>query len=90
MRDAEELTITLPAAITAALRVAVARGGYGSEVELIADMVGDWTLSHPADDDLGYSVEELRALIQEGLDSGPGIPAEQVFAELRSRFRVAT
>lgn len=89
MRDAEELTITLPGAITAALRVAVARGGYGSEVELIADMVGDW-LSHPADDDLGYSVEELRALIQEGLDSGPGIPAEQVFAELRSRFRVAT
>jgi hypothetical protein len=27
--------------------------------------------------------QALRSLIQEGIDSGPGIPAEQVFADLR-------
>lgn len=27
--------------------------------------------------------EELRRLIQEGIDSGPGVPADEAFAELR-------
>lgn len=29
---------------------------------------------------------DLRAAIQEGIDSGPGIPAEDVFAELNARY----
>jgi hypothetical protein len=28
--------------------------------------------------------DDLRKLIQQGIESGPGIPAEQVFAELRT------
>lgn len=31
-------------------------------------------------------LEELRALIQEGLDSGPGRPADEVFARLEARY----
>ena len=31
-------------------------------------------------------LETLRAAIREGLNSGPGIPADQVFAELRARY----
>ncbi len=32
-------------------------------------------------------LEWLRAEIQKGADSGPGIPAEELFAELRQRTR---
>jgi len=35
----------------------------------------------------GWTVEELRREVQKGIDSGPGIPAEEVFAELRERYR---
>jgi antitoxin ParD1/3/4 len=30
---------------------------------------------------------DLRRAIQEGLDSGPGQPAEEVFSELRTKYR---
>ncbi|MBV9835662.1 MAG: type II toxin-antitoxin system ParD family antitoxin [Alphaproteobacteria bacterium] len=30
--------------------------------------------------------DRLRALIREGIDSGPGIPADEVFARLRSKY----
>jgi antitoxin ParD1/3/4 len=32
------------------------------------------------------ALDKLRALYQEGLDSGPTIPAEEVFAELRAKY----
>ena len=31
-------------------------------------------------------IEELRRLVQEGIDRGPGVDAEEVFARLRARF----
>lgn len=31
-------------------------------------------------------LETLRDAIKAGLDSGPGIPADEVFAELRARY----
>jgi antitoxin ParD1/3/4 len=31
-------------------------------------------------------LDELRRLVQEGIDSGPGVPADKVFAELRRRI----
>ncbi len=30
--------------------------------------------------------DRLKALIREGIDSGPGIPAEEVFARLRRKL----
>jgi antitoxin ParD1/3/4 len=32
-------------------------------------------------------LDALRAAIQQGVDSGPGIPAEEVFADVRARIR---
>jgi antitoxin ParD1/3/4 len=32
-----------------------------------------------------WTVEELRREIEKGMDNGPGIPAEEVFEELRQR-----
>jgi antitoxin ParD1/3/4 len=34
----------------------------------------------------GWSVEALRDAVQQGIDSGPGIPAEEVFDELKKRY----
>ena len=33
-------------------------------------------------------LEGLRAAVKAGLDSGPSIPADEVFAELRDRYAV--
>lgn len=33
-----------------------------------------------------YRLDELRALIMEGINSGPGAPMEQTFAELYARL----
>lgn len=35
----------------------------------------------------GWTVEELRREVQKGIDSGPGIPAEEVFARLDEKYR---
>lgn len=32
-------------------------------------------------------LEELRAFIKAGIDSGPGIPAEEVFVELEAKYQ---
>ncbi len=35
---------------------------------------------------LGQLSAELRQAIQDGIDSGPGIPADEVFTELNARY----
>ena len=44
---------------------------------------GAWT---PNRDTESRELEALRDAIKAGLDSGPGIPADEVFAELRARY----
>ena len=34
-------------------------------------------------------IEELRKAIAEGIESGPGIPADEVFARLEAKYRDA-
>ena len=38
------------------------------------------------DEQRDTELETLRDAIKAGLDSGPGIPADDVFAELRARY----
>ncbi|MBP1804385.1 ribbon-helix-helix domain-containing protein [Rubellimicrobium aerolatum] len=42
-----------------------------------------WARAHDTE---RRDLEALRAAIKTGLDSGPGLPAEKVFAELRARY----
>jgi antitoxin ParD1/3/4 len=37
--------------------------------------------------DRDFREEELRALILEGINSGPGVPHDEVFADLRLRLK---
>ena len=67
------------------MRSAVEAGEYASTSEAIRDAVREWKERR---DLLGYTVEELRVAVQEGLDSGTsefGSMAE-IIAEARRTF----
>jgi antitoxin ParD1/3/4 len=47
------------------------------------DALRDWRLRRKIE---SLETEELRRLVQEGIDSGPSLDAGEVFARLRARF----
>ena len=51
-----------------------------------ADIVSKLPPRHVYEAMLERLSAELRQTIQEGIDSGPPIPADQVFAELNARY----
>ena len=65
------------------MRRTVAGGEYASTSEVVREALREWTRSRDAE---RRDLDVLRAAIRAGLDSGPGIPADQVFAELRARY----
>ncbi|WP_172331816.1 type II toxin-antitoxin system ParD family antitoxin [Mangrovicoccus sp. HB161399] len=83
MATAERMTITMPTELAEVLRRAVAGGEYASASEVVREALRDWTRNRDAE---RLELEALRDAIKAGLESGPGIPAEQVFADLRARY----
>ncbi len=79
----ERMTITMPAEMAETLRQTVAGGEYASTSEVIREALRDWARKRDAE---RRDLELLREAIKAGLDSGPTIPADQVFAELRARY----
>jgi antitoxin ParD1/3/4 len=73
------MNISLPDSLKDFVEEQVARRGYGSASEYVRDLIR-------RDED----VQRFRALIREGLESGPGPVADAVFFEdLRARIRAA-
>lgn len=87
MPTVERMTITMPSEMAETLRRTVAGGEYASTSEVVREALRDWTRSRDAE---RRDLEALRAAIKTGLESGPGIPADQVFAELRARYAAKT
>lgn len=81
MSTIERLTITVPAEMAAAVRLAVETGGYASTSEVIREALRDWTRHHDTE---RRELESLREAIRVGFNSGPGLPAEEVYAELHA------
>lgn len=81
MSTIERLTITVPAEMAAIVRNAVEAGDYASTSEVVREALRDWTRQHDTE---RRELETLREAIRVGLDSGPGIPAEEVYAELQA------
>ena len=61
----------------------IASGRYNSKSEIVRDGL---RAIEDRERLRELKLQDLRAAIQEGEDSGPGIPAEEVFAEMRARI----
>jgi len=62
----------------------VKSGRYNSKSEIIRD--GLRTLEE-REQHRAIKLEALRKAVRKGMDSGPGIPAEEVFAELSAKYQ---
>jgi antitoxin ParD1/3/4 len=83
MANVEKLSVALTPDMVSELRAAVADGDYGSISEVVRDALRDWRVRRKV---ATLETEVLRRLVQEGIDSGPGLDADEVFGRLRARF----
>ncbi len=80
MSEVESVMITMPAEMMATLRKSVADGEYASASEVVREALGVWARQRDAE---RRELEALREAVRVGDESGPSIPAAQVFAEMR-------
>jgi antitoxin ParD1/3/4 len=83
MADFEHLSVTIAPDIAADVRAAVEAGEYDSVSELVGDALRDWVQRRQGGDP---KTDDLRHMIRQGMDSGPGLDADEVFARLRTRY----
>ncbi|ODT07009.1 MAG: addiction module antitoxin [Mesorhizobium sp. SCN 65-20] len=83
MGHVDKRSITLSPELAAAVDGAVEAGEYASASEVIRDALRLWKERR---DLYGYTVEELRALIQEGIDSGPGRDGPDFMSKLVAKY----
>jgi antitoxin ParD1/3/4 len=88
MATVEKITIALTPEMAGFVRNAVDAGEYASTSEAIRDAVREWKERR---DLLGYTVEDLREVVHEGIDSGPSSRSSMtdVKAEARRRFEAS-
>lgn len=79
----ESLTLLLPTEVVAAMRRAVETGEYDSVDAIVVQSLRAWIDRQTTEIDPSDS---LREAIRRSDDSGPSVPAEQVYDHLRSRL----
>lgn len=83
MVTVERMTITVPSEMAETLRQMVMAGEYASISEVIREALCEWMRQREAEQ---HDLKALQVAIKVGLDSGPGLPADQVLAELLARY----
>jgi antitoxin ParD1/3/4 len=83
MSKVEKLSIALPPEMLAEVRQAVEAGEYASTSEVVRDALRGWSERRAL---AGYSVEELRALWNAGIASGPRQPGPPIMKRLREKI----
>ncbi|MBI1388958.1 MAG: type II toxin-antitoxin system ParD family antitoxin [bacterium] len=83
MNTVKELRVALPTDLIAMLDSAVETGEYASSSEIIHEALWNWKLKRKAE---SLEIDELRKLIQDGINSGPSVDAEHVFSRLREKY----
>ena len=83
MGRVDKRSIILSPDLAAAIDGAVEAGEYASDNEAISDALREWKERR---DNHGYTIAELRRLIQEGIDSGPGMDGPTFMAQMRERI----
>ena len=74
----QDLTVTVTAEMAAELQRRAAAGGYASTGAIVHEALADWLAHH----DEGEDIAALREAIRIGEESGPGLPADEVFDRL--------
>lgn len=80
MTTVERLTVSVSSEMAEMLRETVEGGEYASASEIVGEALGEWRRERDAE---RRKLETLRDAVRLGLESGPGVPAEEVYAELR-------
>ena len=83
MSTVEKISIALPPDMIAVLRAAVESGEYASTSEVIREALRGWKIKRKVET---LELDELRRLVQEGIESGPSVDAELVFSRLRQKY----
>jgi antitoxin ParD1/3/4 len=87
MGTVEKITIALTSEQADFVRSAVEAGEYASTSEAIREAVREWKERR---DLLGYTAEEVRTLVLEGLDSGPSARLSMADVKAEARLRLET
>ena len=87
MPDAEKISIILTPELAEMVNQAVARGDYASTGEVIREALRDWRVKRLIRQ---QQIDELRRLVEEGIQSGPGRFAnvDELIAEAERRYAV--
>jgi antitoxin ParD1/3/4 len=83
MGHIDKRSISLSPELAAVVDDAVAAGEFASASEAIRDALRQWKERR---DLLGYTVEELRKLWDEGVASGEAKPGAEVMKRLRAKY----
>lgn len=88
MGHVDKRSIALSPELAEVVDAAVTSGEYASASEVVREALRQWKERR---DLFGYTLEELRGLIQEGIDSGPGRlgSMSEIKAEARRRMKQA-
>ena len=83
MGKIEKISIALPHDLVAEVKAAVEQGEYSTTSEVVREALRDWRLRRKVE---ALDVDDLKRLVQEGIDSGPSVDAATVFARLRAKY----
>lgn len=76
------MNISLPETMKGFIDTQLKAGGYGSTSEYVRELIRK--------DQIAKAELQLRDMLMEGLNSGPGIPADQFFAGLKASLHTGT
>ena len=83
MANVEKLSVAVTPEMAAMMREVVGSGEYASASEVMREALREWKFRRGQRE---QAIEDLRRLVQEGIDSGPAEDGETVFERLRAEF----
>jgi antitoxin ParD1/3/4 len=84
MGHVDKRSITLSPELAAAVDGVVEAGEYASASEVIREALRQWKERR---DLFGYTMEELRQLVQEGIDSGEAVDGPTAMENLLAKYK---